>query len=284
MIRKAVIAAAGNGTRFLPVTKIYPKELLPVLNKPILHYLVEELLGAGIDQICLIHRPDNDSIQRYFLPDKSFKAVLRKAGKLAWIAELEKIQAAKIKWTFIPQSRKVQYGSGTPVLLAKGFVKKNPFVYFYGDDLVLERKSGSFLSSLIKIFERYQADEVMAVQEVPWDQVNRYGSVRYRQNSRIPYQIETIEEGLPAGRAPSNMVQFGRFVLSPGVIPVLEKQFPRRAAASSTKKELLFTDTGKILAKEGVVIAWPIKKGKWLTTGDPERWLQTNLEFQKFFS
>ncbi|MFC1790745.1 sugar phosphate nucleotidyltransferase, partial [Patescibacteria group bacterium] len=210
--------------------------------------------------------------------------VLQVAGKLSRIADLEKIQEAKIKWTFIPQPRKAQYGSGTPVLMAKNFIKKDPFVYFYGDDLVLEKPPGSFLKLLIKTFEKYQADEVMAAAEVPWSEVSRYGSVRYRQGSPIPYQIETIEEALPAGQAPSNMVQFGRFVLSPKVVAVLEKQAPRGAAVGSNKKELLFTDTGKTLAHNGIVIAQPIKNGKWLTTGDPERWLKTNLEFQKFFS
>jgi len=282
-IEKAVIAAAGNGTRFLPVTKAYAKELIPVLNKPIIQYLVEELIGAGIKKICVIHRPNDSSIKRYFFADNSFKKSLADNGKLHLISDLEKIQKANLGWHFLPQSGSYSYGTGAPVLSAQKFIGADPFVYFYGDDLILEKKPGRFLSSLIKTFVHFKPKAVLGVQEAPWNEVARYGSVRFKKDGLVPYQIESVEEGLPAGRAPSNFVQFGRFVVSPYVLEVLKKQRARIAAAGSSRPELLFTDAVKTLAKKELVIAQPIKSGRWLTTGDPDRWLKANLAFKEFF-
>ena len=277
MVKKAVIAAAGRGTRFLPVTKAYPKELLPILDKPIIQYQVEELLGAGIKQIAIVHRHGNQAIKRYFGADPDLDQFLTKNGKQSWLADLKKIRT-QVSFRFIPQPRRLAYGTGSPVLAAKSFINQQPFAYFYGDDLVLEKKPGLFISQLISVFEKHRAAIVLGAQEVPWNEVERYGSVKFKKGGRISYQVESVEEGLPAGKAPSNFVQFGRFVVSPAVISLLATQ------KLSKTKELFFTDVVKKLAQEKVVIARPIKHGKWLTTGDPERWLQANLEFKQFFS
>jgi UTP--glucose-1-phosphate uridylyltransferase len=276
MIKKAVIAAAGNGTRFLPVTKAYPKELLPILNKPIIQLLIEELIGAGVEKVLIIHHRARPQIKNYFLPDSELEIFLEEVGKGHWLDQWRKT-LQKINLLFLPQEKDLPYGTGSPILSAAKFINGDPFVYFFGDDLVLEKKPGQFLAELIRVFEKHKAAAVFGSQEVAWDEVVRYGSVRFKKGGKVPYQIETVEEGLPAGKAPSNFIQFGRFVVSAEVVEVLKEQ------PLSAKKELFFTDAMKKMAGKGVVIAQPIKKGKWLTTGDPERWLKTNLEFQKFF-
>lgn len=277
MVKKAIIAAAGNGTRFLPVTKAYPKELLPIWDRPIIQVLLEELIGAGIKEVLIIHHPARPEIKHYFLPDEGLEAFLKSVGKGDWLDHWREV-VNRINLSFLPQRGDLPYGTGAPVLTAEEFIGRDPFVYLYGDDLILEAKAGQYLKHLVRIFKRYQADAVLGCQEVPWDEIERYGSIKFKHSGKIPYQVETVEEGLPAGQAPSNFVQFGRFVVSPKVIKVLKIQ------PLSAKKELFFTDAMKTMAKKGVVIARPTKKAKWLTTGDPDRWLKANLAFKKFFS
>ena len=268
-----MIAAAGYGTRFLPATQAYPKELLPVLGKPVIQLIVEELVGAGIKEILIVYRPGNSLIKRFFYGNGELNGFLKKVNKSHLLDEVNRI---KDKIRFLAQPRKFAYGTGSPVLAAKKFIGKDPFVFVYGDDLIMEKKKGQFLAQLIKIFEKYQAAAVFGAQKVPWNEVQRYGSIRFKKESQIPYQVETVEEGLFKDKAPTNLVQFGRFVVSPEVITVLKNQ------KLSAKNELFFTDAMKALAKTKTVIAYPIENAKWLTIGDPERWLQTNIEFKKF--
>ena len=272
MVKKAIIAAAGRGTRFLPTVKAYPKELVPILEKPIIQYLVEELIGAGVDQIAIVHRHGEPSLKRYFTPDKELEKYLCQTGKSHFLSSLKEIwQKVKIL-KFIPQPRCLPYGNASPVLAAKSFVGKDSFVFMFGDDLVLEKKPGNYLATLIKIFEKYQPAVVLGVQEVPWKEINRYASIKYIKDKKYPNRAVAVLEKLPAKKAPSNVAQFGRFVVSPKIFSVLAKQ------KISSGGELWFADTVNTLAAQGVVIAEPIKNGKWLTTGDPLRWLKANIE------
>jgi UTP--glucose-1-phosphate uridylyltransferase len=268
-IKKGVIAAGGRGTRFLPVVKAYPKELLPLLNKPNLQYLVEEMVGAGIKEIAIIERPGETAFRRYFTPDKKLAAFLKKNHKTDYLESLQKIwQSAKI--VFIPQPEDLPYGNASPVLAAEKFLAGQPFVYMYGDDLVFEEKPGSFLSHLLEVFQKYNPGLVMGVQEVPWSEIDRYGSVAYKK-SALPNQVEALLEKLPSSQAPSNKAAFGRFVVSSKMFSILHRQKVTRA------QELWFADAVNTLAKKDLVIAEPIKQGEWLTTGDPLRWLKANL-------
>ncbi len=136
-ITKGVIAAAGWGTRFLPVTKAYPKELLAILNKPNIQYLVEEMIGAGIDQIMIVHRQDNNKLAEYFAKDKKLIEFLKKNNKESFLASLKNIWE-KAKIDFIPQDPSLPYGNASPILSAKNFIGNDPFVYMFGDDIIAE--------------------------------------------------------------------------------------------------------------------------------------------------
>jgi len=270
-VNKGIIAAAGRGTRFLPVTKGYPKELVPILQKPNIQYLIEELLGAGVDQIAIVHRHGNNKIKRYFTPDPDLEEYLKKNGKEHFLNSLRQIWKKSKVLKFIPQSPKLPYGSASPILAAKSFINKDPFVFMYGDDMVVESKPGTYLKSLIKIFRKYQAGVVAGASAVPWAEINRYSSVQYKKNQKkAPFQLAKVFEKLPHNKAPSNITLFGRFVVNPKILSVLQKQ-------KLSQGELFFTDAVNILAQTDVVIAQPIKNGQWLTTGDPLRWLKTNI-------
>jgi UTP--glucose-1-phosphate uridylyltransferase len=269
-ITKGVIAAAGRGTRFLPVTKAYPKELIAILDKPNIQYLVEEMVGAGIKEINIVHRPQEKKIAEYFTPDQELENFLEENNKEPLLASLKEIwRRAKIYFT--PQDPQLPYGNASPILSVKSFVGQDPFVYMFGDDLVIEEKPGNYLSHLIEIYQKYQPAVILGAQEVPWEEIDRYASIKYLNDPKYPNRaIEVLEKLLP-DQAPSNMAQFGRFVVSNKIFPVLEKQ------ELSRDNELWFADANNTLAKEDIAIAEPITNGEWLTTGDPLRWLKVNL-------
>lgn len=269
-VTKGVIAAAGRGTRFLPTTKAYPKELIPILDKPNIQYLVEEMIGAGINEIAIIHRPGETKIKEYFSPDKELADYLQKNNKSEYLVSLKNIWE-KAKLSFIPQTKDLPYGNATPVLAAKEFIDNQPFVYMFGDDFILEKKSGNYLSLLIETFNKHQPATILGCQEVAWEEIHRYGSVEYARKPKVPNQAVAVLEKLPKDKAPSNIAQFGRFILSPKVFPVLKDQ-------ETSKGELWLSDANNTLAKTDIAIAEPIQQGKWLTTGDPLRWLKTNIE------
>lgn len=269
-VTKGVIAAAGRGTRFLPVTKAYPKELVAILDKPNIQYLVEEMIGAGINQIAIIHRDGDQKLAQYFTPDKELEDFLVQNGKESFLASLKYIWE-KANLSFIPQDPQLPYGNASPILAAKEFIKNDPFVYMFGDDLIVEDQPGLYLSQLIKTFDQYQPGVVLGAQEVPWEEIDRYASIKYVPDDHYPHRAVEVLEKLPADQAPSNIAQFGRFVISNKIFPVLAKQ------GLSRDNELWLADANNTLAKDDVAIAQPIENGQWLTTGDPLRWLKVNL-------
>jgi len=271
-VTKGVIAAAGRGTRFLPVTKAYPKELIAILDKPNIQYLIEEMVGAGINEINIVHRPQDKKIAEYFTPDQELESFLKENNKELLLASLKEIWS-RAKIYFTPQDPQLPYGNASPILSVKNFVDHDPFVYMFGDDLVIEEKPGDYLSHLIKIYQNYHPAVVLGAQEVPWEEIDRYASIKYLNDPKYPNRAEEVLEKLPPNQAPSNMAQFGRFVVSDKIFPVLEKQ------GLSRDNELWFADANNTLAKEDVAIAEPITNGRWLTTGDPLRWLKVNLVF-----
>ena len=274
MIKKAVISAAGMGTRFLPVVKAYSKELIPVLDKPQLQLVVEECIGAGIEEIAVVIRPENKITEKYFSKDENFEKYLASVGKLELIRSLEEIRSKLKSFVFIPQDANLPYGNGTPILSARTFIGKDNFAYLFGDDVVVEQQAGRFLNELIDLFAKIMPDAIEAVQEVPDNEKSLYGMVKYKTNG-LPHQMESIIEKPTIEQAPSNMAQFGRFICSQKVVTQLEKKILGKG------NELWLTDQINILARNGVVIAHPISNGVWLTTGDPLRWLIVNIEIAK---
>lgn len=271
MITKAVIAAAGRGTRFLPVTKAYPKELVPILSKPNLQYLIEEAIGAGITDIAIIIRSGEDRIQNYFSPDQNLEKYLLENNKIEYLDSLKSIWA-KAKLTFIQQPTNLPYGTGSPLLAAKEFVGSDNFVYMYGDDMVTEPVTGQFLTRMISIFDKNQAVLVIAVKDVGIEEISRYGAVQYIDDHQYNNRVLAILEKLPSSEAPSTFAQCGRFVANSKVFAILESQ------SLSKDNELWFADTENTLSKTDIVLTESFGPDEdWLTTGDPLRWLKANI-------
>jgi UTP--glucose-1-phosphate uridylyltransferase len=271
MITKAVIAAAGRGTRFLPVVKAYPKELVPILAKPNLQYLIEEAIGAGITDIAIVIRQGETKIQDYFSEDVNLEKYLLENNKIEYLDSLKSIWASS-KLTFIVQPENLPYGTGSPLLAAKEFVGSDPFVYMYGDDLTVEPIPGQFLSKMITTFEKYQADEIIAVKDVGRDEIAYYGSAKYINDPKYPNRLSAMLEKLPADQAPSTFAQVGRFVATSKLFAILEQQ------ALSRDGELWFSDASNTLAKTDIVLTQAFEgQEDWLTTGDPLRWLKANI-------
>lgn len=271
MIQKCVIAAAGRGTRFLPVVKSYPKELVPILSKPNIQYLIEEAIGAGITEIAIVHRVGQHSIEEYFTPDPDLEKYLTENNKLQYLDSLKTIWS-KAKITFIEQPIDLPYGNGSPVLAAKDFIGQDDFVYMFGDDLTVEPVPGQFVSKMMATFNQYSPASVIAVKDVGKEEISRYGSAKYIEDTKYPNRISAMLEKLPADQAPSTFAQGGRFLVTSKVFSLLKTQ------GLSRDGELWFSDASNTLAKQGIVLTQAFEgEENWLTTGDPLRWLVANI-------
>ncbi len=264
-ITKAVVAVAGSGTRLLPATKAQPKEMLPIIDKPIIQYLVEELVEAGIKDIILVTRWDKKSLEDHF--DRSFELErsLKQTGKKKRLEDIQKISTMA---NFIYVRQKGPYGNGTPLLSAANLIGDEPFVYAFGDDLV--KSKIPFTKQLIDLYNEEQAP-MIGVQEVSEEVVDRYGIVKYKKGS---IELEDIIEKPDKAEAPSMHADFGRMILNREIVDIL--------AQTSTGKgdELWIIDAirnyiqggGRFLAKE-------VEDGEWITTGDPENYLRAILAY-----
>lgn len=270
-VTKAVIAAAGYGTRFLPATKNQPKEMLPIIDKPIIHYLVEECVASGITDIILVTRAGQHIMEDYFDNNLELERSLSDNGKEDRLKIIQDIPLMA-NFVYVRQKKHLPYGNATPLLVAQDLIDDDEaFVYLFGDDMTLA--DTPVVKQLISVYERYQPSAVLAVQEVPDDEVNRYGTVKYKENSEVPYAIELGLEKLPVGEAPSNMAQFGRFIFTRDVIDEAQK------VHTGKDGELWIIDLLNALAQQGkTVIGQPIQ-GEWLTTGDPLRYLKATVQF-----
>jgi len=262
-VETGVIAAAGSGTRMLPVTLAYPKELLPIINKPAIHLIIEEFIDSGIKKIIIVTGANPDPLYRQY--DLSH---LPPRGKYKPLDEfVEKL--AGIEIVFEPQSG--PYGNGTPLIVAGPHIPEGEgFIYCYGDDLL--KTKVPFARQLIETHNRSGA-LVAGVQEVEWEDVVRYGIVEFKQGNEEREMADVIEK--PAReQARSNLAMFGRFLLSQDVIKIL-KEIPL-----GKSNELWLTDAVReYIRRGGRVVAEPVKDGKWLTIGDPVNYLSTVLEY-----
>jgi len=272
-VTKAVIAAAGRGTRFLPTVKAYAKELVPILNKPNIQYLVEEAIAAGITDLCIVHRHGEKTIRNYFKVNKDWETYLKSVNKLEALDSLKNIDKSLKTLKLVPQSPRLPYGNASPLLAAKSFIGSDPFVYMFGDDLIVEKETGRYLKKMIATFDKYSPAIVASVKDVGPKEIVRYGSAKYIDDSKYPNRISGMYEKLPADKAPSFFGQGGRFIVdSKKLWPVLGTQ------GLSRDNELWFADAVNTLAESDIVLTEATDdKSDWMTTGDPLRWLKANL-------
>lgn len=269
-ITKAVIAAAGYGTRFLPATKNQPKEMLPIIDKPIIHYLVEEAVAAGITDIILVTRAGQGIMEDYFDNNVELERSLEDSGKTDYLKKIKDI-TKMANFVYVRQKKHLPYGNGTPLLAVKNLINEGEaFVYMFGDDLTISKTPVT--KQLIDVYEKESPSAVLAVQEVEKSETHKYGVIKYKDVNKN-YEIEDLVEKPPAGKEPSLMAQFGRFVLSYDFIEQAQN------SKVGMGNELWLADMIKDLVKSGKrVIAQPIE-GEWLTTGDPLSYLKATVKF-----
>lgn len=274
-ITKAVIAAAGYGTRFLPATKNQPKEMLPIIDKPIIHYLVEEAVNSGVTDIILVTRAGLHTMEDYFDNNYELEISLEKNGKTDKLKMIRDI-TQMANFVYVRQKKHLPYGNASPLLAAKELIDDDEaFVYMFGDDLTLAETPVT--KQLIDVYYKHNPTAVLAVQEVPDEDVHLYATVEYKKDSTVPKAITREVEKAPLGENPSNMAQFGRFIFTYDVIDELCRMNEQNELGKDN--ELWATDILNNLAQQGkTVIGQPIE-GEWLTTGDPLRYLKTTLRF-----
>ncbi len=262
-VETGVIAAAGSGTRMLPLTLAYPKELVPVINKPAIHLIVEEYIDSGIKKIIIITGANPEPLERQY----DLTHVPRRGKYAALDAFVDKL--AGIEFIFAEQEG--PYGNGTPLLVARPHIPEGEgFIYSYGDDILKTRVP--FARQLIETHNRTGA-LVAGVQQVPWEEVVRYGVVEFKEESTINEMKDVIEKP-PRAEAKSNLVMFGRFLLSKDVIRILSE------TPLGQSNELWLTDSVReYIRRGGHVVAQQVKDGEWLTIGDPINYLKTVLKY-----
>lgn len=264
-IKKAIVTAAGSGTRFLPITKAMPKEMLPIVDKPIIQIVVEELVEAGIEDIILVTKWDKKPLEDHFDYNWALENELEKSGKEKRLAEVRRISEMA---NFIYVRQKGPYGNGTPVLCAESLVKNEPFVFVWGDDLV--KSKVSFTKQMIDDFER-DGKMMIGVQEVALEDVVRYGIVKLRKGTM---EIEDIIEKPSIENTPSRLADFGRMILNQDIVDILKN------TALGKGNELYLVDAIRNYVKQGgIFLAKKVEEGEWLTTGDPLNYMKALLKY-----
>lgn len=267
-IRKAIIPAAGLGTRFLPATKAQPKEMLPIVDKPTIQYIVEEAVASGIEEVVIIIGRGKRSIEDHF--DKSYELedALLKKEKLAELEELQKISNL-VNIYYVRQ--KEPKGLGDAILCAKSFIGNEPFAILLGDDIVMSETP--CLKQIINVFNYYN-NSVVAVQCVPEKDVNKYGIIEPKGMNIDPSLlfINSLVEKPSKEEAPSSYAIIGRYVLRPEIFDILEKLPVGRS------NEIQLTDAINELNKQQTVLAYNFE-GRRYDIGDKIGFMKATIDF-----
>ncbi len=265
---KAIITVAGTGTRFLPATKAQPKEMLPIIEKPIVQYCVDELVASGVTDIIMVTRKGGHSIEDHFDDNFELEHQLEQTGKHDRLKKVQDISKAA-NFVFTRQKAHMPYGNGTPLLAAKDLVSDGPFFYLFGDDITLS--DTPVCQQLIDVYKANPGiGGVIAVQKMPDDVLYRYGVVKLEEGTENEYG-GIVEKPAP-GEAPSNLVAFGRYLLSPKIAKIIAE------IPTGKDNELWVVDAINELAKTEKILVHEIE-GRWFTTGDPLNYLKATTEF-----
>ncbi len=265
-IRKAVFPAAGLGTRFLPATKAQPKEMLPVVDKPIIQYGVEEAVAAGIDQIIVVTGRDKRAIVDHFDISFELEHYLKDRGKTRELQVVRKI-SDMVDITYIHQ--KEPLGLGHAVLMAKDVVGNEPFAVFLADDII--RGPVPAIKQMMDVYEKHQAS-VLALQKVEPDQVSRYGIVKVSKSDGRIHEVVDMVEKPEAGKAPSNLAILGRYVLKPSIFAILE------TTREGVGGEIQLTDALRTMAQHEKVLGLEFE-GTYYDVGTVGGFLKTSIAF-----
>jgi len=264
-VRKALFPAAGLGTRFLPATKASPKEMLALVDKPLIQYVVEEAIASGIEEIIIITGRGKRAIEDHFDISYDLENLLKEKGKKKLLAEVRKI-SNMLDVCYVRQ--KEALGLGHAILCAKNLVKDEPFAVLLGDDII--DADVPALKQMLDVYNTYGAS-VIAVQEVDRSQVSNYGIINAVSVADGVYKINDMVEKPGKEDAPSNLAIIGRYILTPEIIELLERTEPGKG------KEIQLTDALRELAKTRPVYGYKFQ-GKRYDAGDKLGFLKATVE------
>lgn len=267
-IRKAVIPAAGFGTRFLPETKAMPKEMLPIVDKPTIQYIVEEIKASGIEQILIISGHAKRAIEDHFDSSPELEQHLYESGKMDLLKEVRQVASVKIHYT----RQQYMRGLGDAILCAKEFMDGEPFGVILGDDVVYNGSGEPALKQLIPQYDK-TGGTIIGCQLVRPEQVSSYGIINGTPTENPDLlKVKNMIEKPSIEEAPSRFAALGRYVITPEVFKILEQTKPGKGG------EIQLTDALRVMAKNGNVYAYNFK-GKRYDTGNKLGYLKATVEF-----
>ncbi len=271
-VRKAIITDAGFASRYLPVTKTLPKAMLPLGNKPIMQFMVEECVEAGIEEIIIVATPEGKPIYEDYFHNSviRIKKQLSQQGKEERYEPVQHILDYPAKITIITQDESLPYGNGSPVASAQKYVEgEEAFLVIYSDDVVFGNPGDA--KTLVDAYAAHpEADAILMAQTVAKEVVDKYGIISFKEGS--DNELDNIIEKPDLGSEPSQLASYGRYLLKPSIFEYLNP--------SSTGKdgELWTVDAITEVAKRGKVLI-ETTKGEWMTTGDPENYFRAHLKY-----
>ncbi|MBI4681289.1 MAG: UTP--glucose-1-phosphate uridylyltransferase GalU [Nitrospirae bacterium] len=263
-IRKAVMPAAGLGTRFLPATKASPKEMLPIVDKPMIQYAVEEAEKCGIKEFIMITGKSKRAIEDHFDSAWELEENLRSKGKESMLAEIQHL--LHLQFAFIRQ--KTPLGLGHAILCSKPFVNDEPFAVLLSDDII--DPDSNLLGKMMQFYNEHQAI-VLALQKVPKTEIHRYGVIAGREIRKNFYEITDMVEKPKPSSAPSDLAIIGRYILTPDIFHFIEATSPGKGG------EIQLTDALKAILKKGSIYGY-LFEGKRYDAGDKVGYLKATVE------
>ena len=267
-IRKAVFPAAGLGTRFLPATKAQPKEMLPIVDKPTIQYVVEEAVASGIQDIILVTGRGKNAIEDHFDRSIELEMMLGRKGRND-LQEVVRRISELVRIYYVRQ--KEPLGLGHAVLAAKDLVGNEPFAVLLGDDILTHTTPA--LKQMMAVYDRHRCP-VVCVKRVPKDELSRYGVIKGRRLDEDLFHLMDLVEKPDAGEAPSDLAVIGRYILTPDIFPILEATTPDR------NSEIQLTNALKTLLKRKKQIIYAMEfQGRWHDAGTILGFLKTTVAF-----
>lgn len=263
-VKKAVFPAAGLGTRFLPATKASPKEMLPIVDKPMIQYAVEEAESCNIKEFIMITGKSKRAIEDHFDYAWELEENLKSKGKKAMLKEIQRL--AKHQFAYIRQGAPL--GLGHAILCAKPFVNNEPFAVILSDDII--DPDDNLLADMIKISNKYNAT-VLALQRVPKSEISRYGVIAGKEIKKNVFKISDMIEKPKPSAAPSDLAIIGRYILTPNIFSIIEKTPPGKGG------EIQLTDAIKTMLKRKPVYGY-LFEGKRYDGGDKVGYLKATVE------
>ena len=264
-VRKAIIPVAGFGTRFLPATKVQPKEMLPIVDKPVIEFLVEEAVASGITDILFITHPSRLNVIQHFSRDEGLERFLEKKGKLDLLKKIAHLHK-QANFSFVHQEEPI--GNGDAIFRGREFVGDEPFAVFYADDVIVS-KTEPALRQLIDVYDKYGVS-VMGLMEIAIEQISKYSSIEGKEIESGVYEIKGVVEKPQSHEAPSNLTSIGRMVLDSKVFEYIQKQ-PKKNG------EVYLSEAVGKLAVEGEVYGKKLE-GIWHDCGSAFGFWRANLE------